>query len=152
MSICLCSGIAKTLKDYYKDQSGTFRVELIQQKSDWYFIYVSRNDSLYKVVSQAPPRYLDYPKLEFHKYYDLDLKSYNLRFLSNPLFKNIEFAQIPPNMIVTLDKENNVSVGYEYTNHIYDWYTSPNIIGLYYITDTLMVDSIRSQFVNKSAD
>lgn len=73
------------------DSIKEYRIERITKRNNWYFIYASRNDSLFKIVSKRTAdkwKYARYDKIRRHKKYYLILESYSdnapIRFCACP--------------------------------------------------------------------
>lgn len=57
-----------------------YRIERIKKRNNWYFIYASRNESLFKIVSKETTdegKYVRHDKIRRHKKYYLILESYS---------------------------------------------------------------------------
>lgn len=147
-SICYSLGFKLGNNPRYKDFDGDFRVELIQCHGDWYFYYVSRGDSLFKVVSKdilerhgLPTSGDDAELIRFHHYYHLELTSILRRQIPEDMWA-------PDNLSIVLEKDSNVHAELETQNRIRDIYMCPNIIGRYYYKNSAIADSVRQAIKN----
>ena len=115
-------------RDINKD---LYEVAKIKKVNDWYFIYLNKNDSVFKVVSKE---HLDknslagYNKIKKNGKYNLILQSY---IDTSPIINGYKIIPQGYTGAYQLDSITNVSL--EPQNNIYDIYYSPDLNGLYYL-------------------
>lgn len=108
-----------------------YKVTKIKKENGWYFIYLQRNDSIFKVVSEEPitnDSLTRYPKIKKNGLYDFELTSWG-HALTEALGINPIIAG--PETLTPLDSMTYVSL--EPENNIWDLYSCPNLRGLYYM-------------------
>ena len=113
------------------DSIKEYRIERITKKNNWYFIYASRNDSLFKIVSKRTAdkgKYTRYDKIRRHKKYHLILESYSD---NAPVVNGVKV--VIPGYTGGFCLDSCTTVMLEPRNGIWDLYTSPNLKGLYYL-------------------
>lgn len=113
------------------DSIKEYRIERITKKNNWYFIYASRNDSLFKIVSKRTAdigKYTRHDKIRRHKKYHLILKSYSD---NAPVVNGVKV--VIPGYAGGFCLDSCTTVMLEPRNGIWDLYTSPNLKGLYYL-------------------
>ena len=122
---------AGNLHGQNKSQIQPYRIERIKKKNNWYFIYASRNDSLFKIVSKKPAdkdKYTLYNKIRRHKRYDLVLEAYSDHA---PIINGVKAAIPGYTGGFCLDRCTTVML--EPRNGIWDLYYSPNLKGIHYL-------------------
>ena len=145
--LCSCSKrtivyaerISDSASNYVEDipDSTAFEVMEIRKENSWYFIYLLRNDSIFKVVSHEP-RYVTLlensnRKIEVGGKYNLSLSSWrDNKFIIDgvnewPLGYTGGF---------NLDSETTVSL--EPENGIWDLYDAEELVGLYFLSGSRM--------------
>lgn len=108
-----------------------YRIERITKKNNWYFIYASRNDSLFKIVSKrtvGKGEYTCYDKIRRHKKYHLILESYTD---NAPIINGVKV--VIPGYTGGFCLDSCTTVMLEPRNGIWDLYYSPNLKGIYYL-------------------
>ncbi len=139
--ICLCSCSKRTINycenchakiNYIEltPDSTSYNVIDIIKKNSWYFIYLQRNDSIFKVVSHEPSYkvpYEGYRKIEKDKRYNLILHAYS----EIHRVDGVSIWPIGYTGGVQLDSITTVSV--EPENDIWDLYEADELVGLYYL-------------------
>ena len=114
-----------------KNLAQEYQIERIKRNNNWFFIYASRNDSLFKIVSKKPidkGNHDRHAKIRRHRKYLLILDSYSA---NAPIIAGIK-AWIPGYTGgFYLDSCTNVVL--EPHNGIFDLYSSPNLDGIYYL-------------------
>lgn len=114
--------------DYIKE----YRIERIKKKNNWYLIYASRSDSLFKIVSKKTKdkeKYARHDKIRRHKKYHLILESYSD---NAPVVNGVKV--VIPGYTGGFCLDSCTTVMLESRNGIWDLYTSPNLKGIYYIS------------------
>lgn len=125
-----CMGI-ESMYGQNDDSIKEYRIERIAKRNNWYFIYASRNDSLFKIVSKRTAdkgKYTRHDKIRRHKKYHLILESYS----DNAPVVNGEKVVVP-GYTGGFCLDSCTTVMLEPRNGIWDIYTSPNLKGLYYL-------------------
>lgn len=113
------------------DSIKEYRIERITKRNNWYFIYASRNDSLFKIVSKRTAdkgKYTRHDKIRRHKKYHLILESYSD---NAPVVNGVKV--VIPGYTGGFCLDSCTTVMLEPRNGIWDLYTSPNLKGLYYL-------------------
>lgn len=113
------------------DSIKEYRIERITKRNNWYFIYASRNDSLFKIVSKRTAdkwKYARYDKIRRHKKYYLILESYSD---NAPIINGVK--AVIPGYTGGFCLDSCTTVMLEPRKGIWDLYTSPNLKGLYYL-------------------
>lgn len=113
------------------DSIKEYRIERIAKRNNWYFIYASRNDSLFKIVSKRTAdkgKYTRHDKIRRHKKYHLILESYSD---NAPVVNGLKV--VVPGYTGGFCLDSCTTVMLEPRNGIWDLYTSSNLKGLYYL-------------------
>lgn len=108
-----------------------YRIDRITKMNNWYFIYASRNDSLFKIVSKRTAdkgKYTRHDKVRRHKKYHLILESYSD---NAPVVNGVKV--LIPGYTGGFCLDSCTTVMLEPQNGIWDLYISPNLKGLYYL-------------------
>lgn len=108
-----------------------YRIERITKKNNWYFIYASRNDSLFKIVSKRTAdkwKYARYAKIRRHKMYYLILESYSD---NAPIINGVK--AVIPGYTGGFCLDSCTTVMLEPRKGIWDIHYSPNLKGIYYL-------------------
>ena len=127
-----CSRLTMNCTEKIHD-SNSYKVVKIKKENNWYFIYLKRNDSIFKVVTQEPAdktEFEGYCKIKKQKKYNLCLFSYR----DNLIINGIRVWNIGEICGLKLDSITEVTV--EPENDIWDLYYSKDLKGLYYIEKT----------------
>lgn len=125
-----CMGI-EAMYGQNGDSIKEYRIERITKKNNWYFIYASRNDSLFKIVSKRTAdkgKYTRHDKIRRHKNYHLILESYSD---NAPVVNGVKV--VIPGYTGGFCLDSCTTVMLEPQNGIWNLYTSPNLKGLYYL-------------------
>ena len=110
---------------FYKDSG--YQISKIDSVNDYYFIYATKNEKLYKIVS-SKEKHIKGKKILVGKKYNFDLKSiWNQPILINGV--NIIPASLPNINCIGLDDSTTMCL--ERENSINDIYRSSKIRGLY---------------------
>ena len=123
--------VISEVRDINKD---LYKVTKIKKVNDWYFIYLNKNDSVFKVVSKE---HLDknslagYYKIKKNGKYNLNLQSY---IDTSPIING--YRIIPQGYTGAYQLDSLTIVFLEPQNNIYDIYYSPDLNGLYYVYST----------------
>lgn len=122
-----------------------YKVTDIKECNDWYFIYLRKNDSIFKAVSKKPNNNENLDHCQMIKkrhYYDIVLKSWHE---DAPQIKDIKLWPQGYSGGFRLDSITHVML--EPRNNIWDIYSAENLKGLYIINNARH-DSITSKFIN----
>lgn len=125
-----CMGI-ESMYGQNGDSIKEYRIERITKKNNWYFIYASRNDSLFKIVSKRTAdkgKYTRHDKIRRHKKYHLILESYSD---NAPVVNGVKV--VVPGYTGGFCLDSCTTVMLEPRNGIWDLYASPNLKELYYL-------------------
>ena len=120
-----CSGVKQINQVTDKD---SYKVNKIESKNDWSFIYTIRNDSTFMIVSKKTEVVSpDWEKIKIDSYYNFKLSSII------PVINGVKM--IPMNYLdfagIELDKRTFVNINPD--KGIFDIYSSENLKGLYFI-------------------
>lgn len=113
------------------DSIKEYRIERIKKRNNWYFIYASRNDSLFKIASKETTdkgKYARHDKIRRHKKYDLILESYSD---NAPVVNGVKV--VIPGYTGGFCLDSCTTVMLEPRKGIWNLYTSPNLKGIYYL-------------------
>jgi len=108
-----------------------YEVTNIKKVNDWYFIYLNKNDSVFKVVSKEPISFRvfsKYPIIKKNRQYNLTLHSYKD---TAPIINDVKI--FPQNYTGSFQLDSLTTVSLEPDNNIFDIYYSPDLAGLYYL-------------------
>lgn len=118
------------------DTSNLFKIEKISKKNDWFFIYASNNDKLYRILSQAPQRtdsLEKYDIIEKGKTYCLNLHSFTESVpRSEPTMSSLSMIWIGT---LILDKKTRIEF-----NEDNDCFFTDNLRGLYYLPNDTSIN------------
>ena len=125
LSFLSCSGVKQINLVPDKD---SYKVNKIDSKNDWYFIYASRNDSTFMIVSKkVEVTNPDWEKIRPDNYYNFKLSSII------PVINGVKM--IPVNYLdfagIELDKQTYVNINPD--KGIFDIYSTDNLKGLFFI-------------------
>ena len=128
--LCICSCSRRTFDCAEKSlDSNSYEVIDIKKKNSWYFIYLKRNDSIFKVYSKEPS-----DKMEFGGYCMIKKhKKYNLRLIShrdNFTFKGVNVWPVDFAGKFFVD---STEFSMEPKKKIWDLHSTPDLKGLYYL-------------------
>ena len=127
----LCSCSKHTIADGERTSTDMlYQVKRIKKVNDWYFIYLQRNDSIFKVITHEPSdkeTFEDHQKIRKRGRYNLHIMSYK----DSLMWNGINIWPIGYTGGVYLDSITTVSV--EPENGIWDLYSTYDLEGLYYI-------------------
>ena len=129
--LCLCACSRHTINCAEKTpDSNSYKVVDIKKENRWYFIYLERNDSLFKVVSYEPyeiTTFKLYRKIEKNKRYNLHLNSYKKDLVvDGEYILRAEFSG-------GIKLDSNTTVCLEPENGIWDLYQADELVGLFYL-------------------
>ena len=117
--------------------STAYKVMEIKKENSWYFIYLQRNDSIFKVVSHEP-RYITLLETNNHKIEEG--RKYNLTLISwkntKLVVDGINYWPLGFSDGATLDSITTVRL--EPENGIWDLYDAEELVGLYYFSGSSM--------------
>ncbi|MGM9852618.1 MAG: hypothetical protein ACI30N_01435 [Muribaculaceae bacterium] len=112
-----------------------YKVTKIKKENRWYFIYLQRNDSLFKVITKEPVTnnntLASYQKIKKNRLYDLKLLSWGEALTKSLGFNPIKDIIAYPPMGTMLDSVTFVYP--EPEKNIWDFYSCPDLDGLYYL-------------------
>ena len=118
------------------DTSNLFKIEKISKKKNWFFIYASKNDKQYRILSQAPQKtdsLEKYDIIEEGKTYCLNLHSFTENVpRSEPTMTSLSTIWIG---ILILDKKTRIEF-----NEDNDWFFTGNLRGLYYLPNDTSIN------------
>ncbi len=123
---CYCT----TFKSSLSGIQNRYMIKSIDSINNWYIVYASRKDSMYKIVTAKTSEGLKCTqKIIINNYYNLKLYS---RKENAPVINGVKVA--PTNSLdiqcYAFDEATNICV--EPKKNIYDWYMTSNIRGLCY--------------------
>lgn len=112
------------------DKLNLYRVYKIETINDYYIIYASKKDSLYKIVSKKENKPSNWTKIKLNHFYNFNLHS---RRENAPIIVGIKLQPMNYLIINCYTYEKDTEICIDTQNGIFDLYYADNIKGNYYI-------------------
>lgn len=122
-----CSSLKQSTGDYGVGSEDAYRVDKIKSKNNWNIIYVSKNDSIYKIVSRKENNCSLNRKIKIGKYYKFIMHSERD---DSPTIDGLEIDPVNYLDIECFSYDEKTEICIEPKKNIFDLYSAENLHGL----------------------
>lgn len=110
----------------------SYKVYKIETINDYYLIYASKNDSLFKIVSKKDLSALNCSKIRLNNYYNFKLHS---RRENAPVINGVKMDPVNYLVINCYKYDKDTEICIDAKNGIFDLYYADNVKGLCFIKE-----------------